>query len=178
MQLRPVLWGFRTLLMLTYLKLFHSVKGWKYFFGSWNVFRINKGRIVLSSGVWIESGSLCHCEGGTILIGQSTFINRLVTIVSRNKIEIGKEVLIADNVSIYDHDHQTSNSELAYGKQGFVSKSILIEDNVWIGSHSVILKGVTLGKNAVIAAGSVVNCSVPPKEVWGGVPAKFIRKLS
>lgn len=177
MKIRPVLWGFRTLLILFYLKIFHRAKGWKYFFGSWSVFRINKGQISLSSGIWIDSDSLCHCEGGNISIGKSTYINRLVTIVSRVNIEIGCEVLIADNVSIYDHDHKTHNNEQPYGKQGFQSESIVIEDNVWVGSHSVILKGVTIGKNAIIAAGSVVNSSVPPAELWGGVPAKFIKKL-
>lgn len=178
MKIRPVLWGFRTLLILIYLKVFHKAKGWKYFFGSWGVFRINKGQVSLSPGVWIESDSLCHCEGGNISIGKCTYINRLVTIVSRVNIEIGCEVLIADNVSIYDHDHQILNSELPYGIQGYNSKSIVIEDNVWVGSHSVILKGVTIGKNAIIAAGSVVNRSVPSAELWGGVPAKFIKKLN
>lgn len=177
MKLRPLIWGLRTLIMLLYLKLFHQANGWKYFFGSWNVFRIHKGHVLLSSGVWIESGSLCQCEGGSISIGQRTFINRLVTIVSREKIDIGDDVLIADNVSIYDHDHQTTNNNITYGQQGFIGERVVIENNVWIGSHSVILKGVTVGKNAIIAAGSVVNHSVPSNEMWGGVPAKFIKKV-
>jgi len=178
MKIRPIIWGFRTVLILIYLKAFHRAKGWKYFFGSWGVFRVNKGQISLSSGVWIESDSLCHCEGGSISIGKSTYINRLVTMVSRVEINIGSEVLIADNVSIYDHDHKTLNSKRPYGKQGYHSERIVIEDNVWVGSHSVILKGVIIGKNAIIAAGSVVNCSIPPAELWGGVPAKFIKKLN
>ncbi len=177
MSIRPIIWGFRTFLILIYLKIFHSVKGWKYFFGSWSIFRITKGSVSLLPGVWIESNSLCHCDGGVISIGSRTFINRLVTIVSRIKVDIGNDVLIADNVSIYDHDHQIEDPNLTYGKQGYVSKSIVIEDNVWVGSHSVILKGVTIGKNSIVAAGSVVNHSIPSGEIWGGVPAKFIKKV-
>ncbi|NQY63770.1 MAG: acyltransferase [Alteromonadaceae bacterium] len=177
MKLRPLLFGFRTFFILLYLKTFHRVEGWKYFFGSWSVFRVSRGSIKLSSGVWIEEMSLCHCEGGEISIGCRTFLNRFVTIVSRVKIGIGKDVLIGDNVSIYDHDHQTDQKGILYSKQGFVCEAIKIDDNVWIGSHSVILKGVNIGKNSVIAAGSVVTNSIPSGELWGGVPAKFIKRL-
>jgi maltose O-acetyltransferase len=178
MKLRPVLWGFRTLLILCYLKTFHQAKGWKYFFGSWNNVRVSKGNIKLSSGTWIETMALCHCEGGQITIGQRTFINRFTSIVSREAITIGNDVLIGDNVSIYDHDHQTNNLPTTYGQQGFYCAEITIGNNVWIGCHSTILKGVNIGKNSIIGAGSVVTKSIPANEVWAGVPAKFIKKVA
>jgi maltose O-acetyltransferase len=178
MKLRPVLWGFRTLLILCYLKIFHQVKGWKYFFGSWNNFRCTKGSINLSSGVWIETMALCHCEGGQISIGQRTFINRFASIVSRKNIAIGDDVLIGDNVSIYDHDHQTNNLSTTYGQQGYTCEEIIIGNNVWIGCHSTILKGVSIGNNSIIGAGSVVTKSIPPNELWAGIPAKFIKKIT
>lgn len=53
----------------------------------------------------------------------------------------------------------------------------MIGDNVLIGAHSIILKGVTIGNNAVVAAGSVVSRSIPANELWGGNPAKFIKKI-
>ena len=177
MKLRPVLWGFKTLIILCYLKVFHQATGWKYFFGSLNNFRCTKGKINLSSGVWIETMALCHCEGGIISIGQRTFINRFVTIVSREKITIGSDVLIGDNVSIYDHDHQINNLPVTYGQQGFVNSEITIANNVWIGCHCTILKGVSIGENSIVGAGSVVNKSVPANELWAGIPAKFIKKL-
>jgi acetyltransferase-like isoleucine patch superfamily enzyme len=177
MKLRPVLWGGRTLLILCYLKVFHQVKGWKYFFGSWNNFRCSKGIFNLSSGIWVESMALCHCEGGILSIGKRTFINRFVTIVCRESITIGSDVLIGDNVSIYDHDHEMNNLPVTYGQQGYITSKVSIENNVWIGCHSIILKGVHIGENSVIGAGSVVTNPVPANEVWAGTPAKFIKKI-
>jgi len=177
MKLRPLLWGFRTLTLLCYLKIFHQAKGWKYFFGSWSAFQVNKGKIKLSSGVWIEAMTLCHCHGGVISIGSRTYINRFVTMVSRERIDIGKDVLIADHVSMYDHDHKTSDNNFPYGQQGFISMPITINDNVWIGSHSVVLKGVSIGKNSIVGAGSVVTKSIPEGELWAGNPAKFIKRI-
>ena len=120
----------------------------------------------------------CHCEGGNISIGSRTFINRFVTIVSRANISIGNDVLIGDHVSIYDHNHHTANLPTTYGQQGFSSAQINIANNVWIGCHSTILKGVDIGENSIIGAGSVVTKSIPPNELWAGVPAKFIKKLA
>lgn len=177
MKLRPLLFGWRTFFILLYLKSFHQAEGWKYFFGSWSNFRINQGKISLSSGVWIEKLAQCHCEGGSISIGKRTFINRFVTIVSRSNINIGDDVLIGDNVSIYDHNHLTINLPTSYGQQGFTSSPINIKDNVWIGSHSTILKGVEIGKNSIIGAGSVVTKSIPDNELWAGNPAKLIKRL-
>jgi acetyltransferase-like isoleucine patch superfamily enzyme len=61
--------------------------------------------------------------------------------------------------------------------QGLVTKPIVIGDNIWIGSFSVILSGVTVGDGAIIAAGAVVTKDVPPRTVVGGVPARKIREL-
>ncbi|KAB6168334.1 acyltransferase, partial [Bacteroides xylanisolvens] len=55
---------------------------------------------------------------------------------------------------------------------------IVIEDDVFIGAHCIISKGVTIGARSIVAAGSVVVKSIPPDEVWGGNPARFIKKLS
>ena len=54
---------------------------------------------------------------------------------------------------------------------------MIIEDNVFIGAHSTILKGVTIGQNSIIGACSVVTKNIPPNEIWAGNPAKFIKKL-
>jgi acetyltransferase-like isoleucine patch superfamily enzyme len=174
---RPLFFLGRSLLVLFYIKIFHKAKGWKFFFGSFGCIRINQGALSISNGAWIDSNCLIHCFGGTVTLGRSFFMNRNCMIVSACSITIGNNVLIADNVSIYDHDHIVVDPNRPYGQQGYTKAPVIIEDNVWIGSHSVILKGVTLGKGSVIAAGSVVIKSVPSRELWGGSPAKYIKKL-
>jgi len=176
---RPVVFGIRTLAMLLYMKISSrfDVRGWKYFFGGWGIFRVDEGKLCLKPGSWIEENALLHVVCGTIRVGNRTFINRGSTIICRKEIHIGNDVLIGDHVSMYDHDHDISNPSgpLPYGQSGYVEDAISIGDNVWIGSHSVVLKGATIGSNSVVGAGSVVVCDIPPAEVWAGVPAKKIR---
>ena len=115
-------------------------------------------------GSVISLGNKVRADRGTFLgvrekarlsIGNGTYIGRSVNIVSHNSIEIGEKVTIGPNCSIFDHDHDYIRQD------GFISKPIKICDNVWIGCNCVILKGVTIGKGAVISAGSVVTRDVP-----------------
>jgi acetyltransferase-like isoleucine patch superfamily enzyme len=101
-------------------------------------------------------------------------------IVCWNKIEIGNNVLIGGGTVIYDTDFHSLNYQdrILYHKIDSIKTApILIDDNVFIGAHSTILKGVTIGKNSIIGACSVVTKNIPENEVWAGNPAKFIRKL-
>ncbi|RMG25009.1 MAG: acyltransferase, partial [Methanobacteriota archaeon] len=135
------------------------------------VVRLEKGRLSISSGSWFEKGVLLHCIDGHLSIGEMTFINKNSVIACMESITIGNNVLIADHVSIFDHDHGLVN------RSEYRTKPVLIEDNVWLGSHSVVLKGVRIGKGSIVAAGSVVTKSIPPNEIWGGVPARFMKKI-
>lgn len=118
--------------------------------------RINERKmanIKIGCKVAIESNSEVHAFGNAqIIIGDNCYINHNCMIVSNQMIIIGNHVSIGPNVCVYDHDHD--------GKGGFVSKPIVIQDNVWIGAGSIILKGVTIGENSVIAAGSIVTKDV------------------
>lgn len=90
-------------------------------------------------------------------------------------LEIGNEVLIGPNVSFEAVDH---NLLYVKGKsRGANTKGIVIKDGVWIGCNVIILKGVEIGEGAVVAAGSVVCKSIPEYTLFGGVPAKFIKKI-
>lgn len=129
-----------------------------------------------------------YCDYGRhILIGSNVIININCIFVDCNKIEIGNNVLIASNVQIYTATHSTvvnerlvanwdSNSELPYFRT--YALPVKIEDNVWIGGGVIILPGVTIGKNSVIGAGSVVTKSIPTNCVAVGNPCRVIRKIN
>ena len=176
-KIRPLLWGWRTLFWILVLKFSHTLVGFKYFFAPGSGFRFDGGKLFFLGSCWLESNSLIHCAGGDITIGNRAFINRNVIIVSAENISIGTDVLLGDSVSIYDHDHGVKINGLAYGQQPLSSSPVVIGDNVWVGSHSVVLKGVVLGDGCIVAAGSVVTKSIPAGEIWGGVPAKYIKRV-
>lgn len=113
-----------------------------------------------------------------ITIGDGTQIERFFHIGAYNGITIGRNVLIASNVFITDHNHNFHNVDVPILKQGVSSKGkIRIEDNVWLGNNVVITAGVTIGRNSVIGANSVVTKDVPEFCVVGGVPSKIIKKI-
>ena len=80
------------------------------------------------------------------------------------------------DVLILNSNHLYQNPNILIRKQGIVYARVVIEDDVWIGTRSIILPGVTIGKGSVIAAGSVVTKDVPPYNLVGGIPAKIIKK--
>lgn len=111
--------------------------------------------------------------GINIHIGRNVFINSGCKFQDHGGIYIGDDVLIGHNVVL-----ATLNHNLNPDKRGnLIPAPIHIGNKVWIGSNSTILAGVSIGNSAVIAAGAVVNCDVPENCVYGGVPAKFIKKV-
>jgi acetyltransferase-like isoleucine patch superfamily enzyme len=116
-------------------------------------------------------------DGGELIIGQGTAINLNCKIYGK-KIKIGNNVMIAHDSSIVGVDHimlpldiPSTYCELIYG-------DITIEDDVWIGCHSIILKNVKIGKRSIIGAGSVVTKDVEPYTVVAGNPAKKIKDIA
>jgi len=111
--------------------------------------------------------------GINIHLGKNVFINAGCKFQDQGGIYIGDDVLIGHNVVI-----ATLNHNLNPQKRGnLIPSAIHIGNKVWIGSNSTILSGVTIGDGAVIASGAVVNRDVPENCVFGGVPAKFIKKI-
>ncbi len=143
-----------------------------------------RGRVTVENHHRIEIGARARLDGrtvpielvswnGPLTIGESTFINYGCSISAHTGVSIGRKCLIGNYVLIMDNDyHDTSD----HSKPG-VSKPIVIEDNVWIGARAIILKGVRVGRGAVIAAGAVVTKDVLPRTMVGGVPASLIRQL-
>lgn len=113
-------------------------------------------------------------------IGENVGITS-TTIICHNYINIGNNVMIGVGTHIYDTDFHNINPVLRTQKKDpketVKTAPIVICDNVFIGAFSIILKGVTIGTNSVVAAGSVVTKSIPENQVWGGNPAKFIKEL-
>jgi len=101
---------------------------------------------------------------GEIKIGENFFANKNFTLICRNRVNIGNDCMLGNNVSIYDHDHNFNS--LPFERNKFITKPIIIGNNVWIGCHSYIGKGVIIGDNVVIAAGSVVTKDIPSNTIY------------
>lgn len=113
---------------------------------------------------------------GTISIRHGVCINPYTTIDIQSHLEIGENTLIAPNCYICDYDHNFADDKKTIKQQGYLAKPIIIGSDVWIGAKSIILKGVRVGRGAVIGAGAVVTSDIPPFSVAVGNPAKVIKK--
>lgn len=106
-------------------------------------------------------------------IGKNVFINFDCVFLDLGGITIEDNVFIAPKVSLLSEGHPTSRED----RDSLIPKAIHIKKNAWIGAGATILPGVTIGENAVVAAGAVVSKNVAPNTVVGGVPAKFIKNI-
>ena len=125
-------------------------------------------------------------------IGEKSRVMPPVNVVRGNKVKIGRNVVImnnslfmaarritnADGVRVSAHVQLLSNHHDLYDHQVLTCKPVHLKRNCWIGAGATILPGVTVGENAVVAAGAVVTKNVEPNTVVGGNPVKIIRRLS
>ena len=123
--------------------------------------------------IWIAEMEEAHPR---LQLGKDVFIGRNTYIGVYEPISIGNYAMIGAYSYIISANHAYARRDVPIKYQGFVGQPIVIEDDVWIGTHVVILPGVTVGKGAIVAAGSLVNKNIPAYEIWGGVPAKFIKQ--
>ena len=112
--------------------------------------------------------------GNEIRVGQNVFVNQNCTFYDLGGLDIADDVMIGPNVSIITSGHPLAPSQRRITTIG---KPIVIEKNVWIAAGAIIIGGVTVGENSVVAAGSVVTKDVPPNTLVGGNPAKVIRPI-
>jgi acetyltransferase-like isoleucine patch superfamily enzyme len=134
---------------------------------------------------------LVFAHGGAITIGQDCYLGEDSRIWSAESIKIGSRVFISHNVNIHDNNAHSINPKLRYqhfleimstghpreNNVDIVSQPIVIEDDVWIGFNSIVLKGVRIGKGAIIGAGSVVTKDVPEFSIVVGNPAKVVKSI-
>jgi acetyltransferase-like isoleucine patch superfamily enzyme len=111
--------------------------------------------------------------GQFITLGKNVFINHACSFVDMGGITIEDDVLIGPRVNLLTENYPLDPSD----RQTLQLKSILIKRNAWIGTAATILPGVTIGENAIVAAGAVVSKDVPANTVVGGVPAKIIKTI-
>lgn len=138
---------------------------------------VGGGKIVLGHRVTFRRGVFVGCQG-ELVIGDGTTLNEDVIISCTRKVTIGAKCMFAPRVYVLDVDHAFSNLNLPISEQGYVSEPVSIGDDVWIGAYAVILKGVTIGKGAIVTAHSVVTKDVPANAIVAGVPAKILKYRS
>jgi len=135
--------------------------------------------IEIGNDVVIKEGAqICSCNSEAMIrIGKNSTIGYYTFIFASEEIEIGNDCLIAPFVYIVDSDHGINRDQLI-NQQPNCTKPINIGNDVWIATGAKILKGVTIGDGAIVAAGAVVKDDVPPYYIVGGIPAKIIGERS
>ena len=166
-------------------------KGRELVFNGLPIIRLGKNsRLVIGDNCRFNDGTLFNYIGrdgkcllnvgdnACIVIGNNSGMSSSA-LVAKKKIVIGENVRIGGNVVIYDSDFHSLKPQhrLAEVDNDTKTAPVIIEDNVFIGAHSTILKGVTIGVNSVIGACSVVTKDIPANQIWAGNPARFIRAL-
>ncbi len=136
-------------------------------------------RILIGCNCNLEHDVYLKVSGGydeqvSIRIGDGTFIGSGCELNALSLIDIGPSCLIASGTRFIDHDHGTGRG-LSIKEQPELSADIKVGADVWFGVNCVILKGVTIGEGAIVAAGSVVTKPVPAYAIVAGVPARLIR---
>lgn len=122
----------------------------------------------------IESFSTINNMVGAVIIGNHSRIGLSNTVIG--PVTIGNQVNLAQNIVISGLNHNYRDITQPISKQGVTMIPVTIEDDVWIGANAVILAGITIGKHAVVAAGTVVTCNVPPYSVCAGNPGRIVRQ--
>jgi len=132
----------------------------------YNFVGVNKPvSIAVSKNASLDIGENCGFSGTSIYASKC--------------IKIGKYCNFGGNTFLWDTDfHPIHNLARRSSTIGAEAENIEIEDDVFIGANSIILKGVSIGARSVIGAGAVVTKDVPKEEIWAGNPAKFIKKVT
>jgi acetyltransferase-like isoleucine patch superfamily enzyme len=134
--------------------------------------------VLLGDRVMISRGAVLNVRGGTMEIGSDTTIGGDARVAcSLGKTSIGSHVMVAAFSYLGGINHRSDRTDAPMITQGIESKGgVVIEDDVWIGAHCVVLDGARIGKGSIIGACSMVNGEIPPYSVAYGIPARVQRK--
>ena len=124
---------------------------------------------------WIGTDSKIRVHEGEAFVGAKTVLGQECTISAFQHVSIGRECIVADRVMLIDFDHGVVEVERPVRLQGIYKRDVRVGHNVWIGYGACVLRGCTVGDNAILGTYAVVTDDVPDNAVVGGVPAKLIR---
>lgn len=131
-------------------------------------------RITLGERVMLRREVLIGGDG-KLMIGSGTTINEQTIIAATTDVQIGENCLLAPRVYVLDVDHEYATRDIPISRQGYRSSPVRIGNDVWVGTQAVILRGVTIGDGAIVAANSVVTRDVAPYTIVGGAPARLLK---
>jgi acetyltransferase-like isoleucine patch superfamily enzyme len=124
---------------------------------------------------WIGHGTKIRAHEGEVSIGAKSVLGQECTISAFQHVSIGRECIVADRVMLIDFDHGVVEQDRPIRLQGIYKRDVSVGHNCWIGYGACILRGATIGDNAIIGTSTVVTKAVPANAVVGGVPARLLR---
>ncbi|MDY0051616.1 MAG: acyltransferase [Aliarcobacter sp.] len=133
-----------------------------------------RGKIKLGTNVILNRFCFINANKGNVFIGNGTEINNFTLINGIGGVFIGTNVLIGPNVQIISYTHNFKDKNMTIKEQGIEKKSIIIEDDVWIGASAIILAGITIARGSVIGANCVITKDTEPFSINVGIPSKKI----
>lgn len=132
------------------------------------------GRIRIGDDACLREGTELKVDG-TLEIGPRSLIGAWNVLSVLERLSIGADCLLAERVSIRDHDHRFDDPTLPIAEQGYRVEAVTLGNNVWIGANVVLMKGVSLGDGCIVGANAVVTRSFGPGTVLLGAPARPLR---
>jgi acetyltransferase-like isoleucine patch superfamily enzyme len=132
-------------------------------------------KVIMGRWSWLGQGTKVRVHEGILEIGAKSVLGQECTLSCFQHISIGRECIIADRTMMIDFDHGMVETERPIREQGIYKRSVRVGHNVWIGYGACVLRGVTVGDNAVIGTSSVVTKDIPDNAVAAGSPAELIR---
>ena len=156
--------------------------GWRWetdgpvFFGRRLELQVGRhGKLRFGRFSWIGDGTKIRCHEGEVSIGAKTVLGQECTISAYKDVRIGEQCVVADRAMFIDFDHGIVEVERPIRLQGIYKRPVRVGSNVWIGYGACVLRGATVGDNAVLGTYAVVTADIPANAVAVGIPAKVLR---
>lgn len=132
--------------------------------------------ITLGRDVRLMDSVLLAANKGHVSIGERSWFGPFCLVYGNGGVDIGSNVLVAAHTSINTVSHNSRRCDIPINDQGLSLDPVVIEDDVWLGLHVVVLQGVRIGRGSIVGAGSVVTKDIPPWSIALGTPARVVRR--